>query len=207
MGVFEQIEDAEYFLYCIKNSYSHKAMRANSGAFLTASRSIADHLLQEYNIKCGLNIKLDVKLTYDRFENEAKKLSNQNALLFLRFYKRRFEDLKQNPIFKTLLDKRNIKIHRTDISVHKESHVKIYETVTVSDSVSVVVYDNNGNVKQRSISQQQNKQEGTNIPQQPTQSEVKWYLADFDKKELPEVCQEFLDIMKGFVYEIRLNFP
>ena len=73
MTVKEQISDAEYFLEVIKRSDTHEELRPNRGAFLAMSRRIADHLLEDYNLKFDLGITLDVKLSKYTFEEKAKR--------------------------------------------------------------------------------------------------------------------------------------
>ena len=103
MAFKEQISDAGYFLEAIKRSYTREELRPNLGAFLTMSRSIADHLLEDYNMKFNPGIDLEEKLTYDRFEKGARRLNpNQTALNFLKFYKDEFKNLKKDPTFKLL---------------------------------------------------------------------------------------------------------
>jgi hypothetical protein len=148
MAFKEQISDAEYFLEIIKRSYTREELRPNLGAFLTMSRSIADHLLEDYNMKFNLGIDLEEKLTYDRFEKGARDRSNQTALDFLKFYKDEVKNLKKDPTFKLLYDKRNIRIHRVGAPVRGEFYRGLSETVMVHDSVSILVIRKSGNNEQ-----------------------------------------------------------
>jgi hypothetical protein len=217
MAVKEQIADAEYFLEAIKRSYTREELRPNLGAFLTMSRSIADHLLEDYNMKFNLGIDLEEKLTYDRFEEAARDQSNQTALEFLMFYKKEFQSLKKDPTFKLLYDKRNIRIHRAGTPVRGEFYRRVSDTVTVHDSVSIMVIRKNGNIQRQSIDQQQNRQDdkSSTLPESetlqkdrdPTESVLRWYFTDYDKSDPTTLCQGFLDNMKKFVHKILISFP
>jgi hypothetical protein len=68
MVVDEKIEDAEYFLDEIKKSTERKDFIPNLSAYLCATRSIPDYLLEDYNLKYGLKISLDKTLSKDVFE-------------------------------------------------------------------------------------------------------------------------------------------
>lgn len=52
----EQIEDAKYLLNLLRNKTDRNEVRALLTGFLASTRAILDHLLEEYNIKYGLNI-------------------------------------------------------------------------------------------------------------------------------------------------------
>jgi hypothetical protein len=101
-----------------------------------------------YNMKFNLGIDLEEKLTYDRFEKGARDRSNQTALDFLKFYKDEFKNLKKDPTFKLLYDKRNIRIHRAGAPVRGEFYRGLSETVMVHDSVSILVIRKSGNNEQ-----------------------------------------------------------
>jgi|tagenome__1003787_1003787.scaffolds.fasta_scaffold20951675_3 hypothetical protein len=217
MAFKEQISDAEYFLEALKRSYTREELRPNLGAFLTMSRSIADHLLEDYNMKFNLGIDLEEKLTYDRFEKGARDRSNQTALDFLKFYKDEFKNLKKDPAFKLLYDKRNIRIHRAGTPVRGEFYRGLSETVTVHDNVSILVIRKNGNNEQQSTNQQQPRHNDKNPTMQEsetlhkgqdhTESGVRWYFTDYDRTDLTTLCQSFLDSMKKFVHKVLISFP
>jgi hypothetical protein len=216
MVVEEAISDAEYFLKAVKRSKSREDLRPNLGAFLAMSRSIVDHLLEDYNIKFGLNINLETKLKSDTFENEARKQSNLSALEFIMFYKERFQELEKNDIFKLLKNKRNLRIHRRITTVRGEFIRRVSDTVGVSDrGVNVIVTRKNGNIEY--YSNDKSKQEGRSPTlkqyeqlekeQGPIDSAVNWYFSDYYKEDLVDLCQDFLDTINNFVHNIQTNFP
>ena len=68
MVVNQKIEEAEYFLDKIKNAKKREVFIPNLSAFLASSRSIADYLLEDYNLTFGLQISLNDKLYPNTFE-------------------------------------------------------------------------------------------------------------------------------------------
>lgn len=73
MVVVEKIEEAKYFLDKIKNAVQRKDFTPNLSAFLCATRSIPDYLLEDYNIKYGLRISLKDELYIPKFEKVARE--------------------------------------------------------------------------------------------------------------------------------------
>lgn len=58
-----------------------------------------------------------------------------------------------NTVVSFLKDKRDINIHETPISTKRDISLKLLETIHVSDSVSMVVRDKDGNIKSQSTSE------------------------------------------------------
>jgi hypothetical protein len=154
LTVRDQIKDAEYFLQLLRSKYSREEVRPILTAFLAIARSISDYLLEEYNTKLKLNIPLTEKLTITKFKKEAKKQTNQIALQFINFYSSKFASLRKNAIGSLIIDKRNIKIHRADTPLHGNFKVNLQDTISISESIKVVVYDRYGNIKQQSNNNQ-----------------------------------------------------
>jgi hypothetical protein len=151
------MKDAEYFLHILRDKYSRDELRPNLTAFLATSAGIVDYLLEDYNVKFGLNIPLDQILFFWRFEEAAKKQNNQLALGFINFYKSEFNTLRNDPVGKLIFGKRNIVIHRTPTSLHGKFSVNIQESIHLDESVSIVKTDRNENIKQQSFNSQQTK--------------------------------------------------
>ena len=71
MTVYDKIRFAEYFLDKIKNAQNREDFLPNLAAFLSESRSIADYLLQDYNLKFDLGISLTKKLNHRIFKEKG----------------------------------------------------------------------------------------------------------------------------------------
>jgi len=120
MVVDEKIEEAKYFLDKIKKATERKDFIPNLSAYLSATRSIPDYLLEDYNVKYGLKISLDKTLNKDIFEEVARRRNNPNAIAFIKSYNNNFKKLTRDKIAKLLLTKRNIRVHRTDLPLQKK---------------------------------------------------------------------------------------
>jgi hypothetical protein len=93
MVVDEKIEEAEYFLDKIKKATERKDFIPNLSAYLCATRSIPDYLLEDYNVKYGLKISLDKTLNKDVFEEVARKRNNPNAIAFIKGHNNNYKKL------------------------------------------------------------------------------------------------------------------
>ena len=158
MAVQQQIRDAEYFLEIIRIKHTHDEMRSNLKAFLSIARGISDYILEDYNNNFGLGIPLTDDsgqrqniLNPGTFRKEAKNKNNQEALKFIDFFDDEFKNLKNESVVKLLFEKRNITIHSTDPSVRGEIQATIIEKIQISESVSYIVRDRDGNIKNNQI--------------------------------------------------------
>lgn len=210
----QKIEEAAYFLEKIKQAATRRDFVPNLSAFMSAMRSIPDYLLEDYNMKLGLNIPLSETLYPKDFRREAKNQSNQIAKKFIDRYDTELRKLYNDAVGGLLMSKRNIEIHRTDVPVQAKFSRVLSETIGITDSVSIEVRDKNGNLKTRSeqtrpetksVSQNSQAPENKPIPQ-PADS-VEWFFTDFKNDNVISVCNKFLDLMKLFVIDIRKDYP
>jgi hypothetical protein len=170
LAVQQQIRDAEYFLEIIRIKHTHDEMRSNLKAFLSIARGISDYILEDYNNNFGLGIpltddsgQLQNILNPGTFRKEAKNKNNQEALKFIDFFDDEFKNLKNESVVKLLFEKRNITIHRTDPSVRGEIQATITEKIQISESVSYIVRDKDGNIKEQSNTKENKKRSTLNL--------------------------------------------
>ncbi len=207
----EQVDDSKYFLSLLKDKNERNEVRPILTGFLAVSRGIPDHLLEEYNIKLGLNIPITARLTDRIFEEKANKQNNSMAQSFISFYKKEFKDLDQNTLWTAMKKKRDIKIHRNDIPLNKHFHITISEPpLKFHDRITVIHSDRAGNIKNNSISSQQHvntiSDEKDPIKMGP-QLGVKWFFEDDPTTELVDKCEQLLKDMENFVRKIESAFP
>ena len=136
MVVDEKIDEAKYFLDKIKKATDRKDFIPNLSAYVSATRSIPDYLLEDYNVKYGLKISLDKRLNKDIFEEVARRRNNPNAIAFIKGYNNNFKKLTRDKIAKLLLTKRNIRVHRTDLPLQKNISASIIENVGKRSAIS-----------------------------------------------------------------------
>jgi hypothetical protein len=213
MVVDQKVIEAEYFFDKIKNAVKREDLIPNLSAFLSSARSIADYLLEDYNLKFGLQISLNNKLYPRTFEEKARQKSNNIALTFISHYNKEFEKVKQDQIGGLLLNKRNIKVHRTDVPLQANFSVQLTETIHIHDSVAVEVRDKNGNLKMRSSSRDE-KATNSNDKNREEKSKntndisttIRWFFDDYQTTNVVDVCEKFLKLMKDFVEKIKNKY-
>ena len=204
MTVDDKIIFAEYFLDKIRDAKNRDDFLPNLGAFLSETRSIADYLLEDYNLKFDLGISLTKKLDHRIFKEKACDKTNLEALKFISSYNSEYNKLSQNPIGKLLIDKRNITVHRRGEQVRGNFVREIVETVPIHDSVAIEVRDKDGNLKMKSDSRDMNENLKTkeNNSTNKGADSVKWYFEDYIAKDVVGVCEDFLNLMKKFVNDL-----
>lgn len=96
-----------------------KAWTSYLSAFLTSMRSIPDYLLEDYNVKHSLGIHLTDKLYPETFRERVKQLKDTNeshkALNFLKWWKTKMKEMKEDPICSFLIKLRDISVHRQQV--------------------------------------------------------------------------------------------
>lgn len=118
MPVSYKIKEAKFFLQKIKENYEKfPDNQYYFSAFLSATFSIRDHLLEDYNMKYGLGISLDDILSLDRFEDEAKKQNNNEAMEFIQWYRQKIQNIQSDTLGKILVKKRHSTIHRPVVRI------------------------------------------------------------------------------------------
>jgi hypothetical protein len=213
MVVDEKITNAEYFLNKIKNATNREDFLPNLSAFLSETRSIADYLLEDYNVKFGLGI--NANLNTNNFIKTAIRQKNQSAIDFIIAYMTKFNELKQDPIGNFLIVKRNTQVHITQDPLHANFSANLPETENISDSVAVEVRDKYGNLKTYSgglinkfkSGLKKIKSNNELIKQSSTNSvTVKWFFTDYRNTDVVDACETFLKLMKNFVNDLKNEF-
>jgi hypothetical protein len=101
----------------IKNAL--RGWKAYLSAFLSAMRSVPDHLLEDYNIKQSLGIPLIKKLYPQTLKRKANQLKDGNkrkhALNFLKWWKTRMTAMEKDPTCSFLINLRHISVHRRQV--------------------------------------------------------------------------------------------
>ncbi len=199
MVVSDKIEEAEFFLKQMSVVYPNSEMQHYVSAFMSATKSIGDYLLEDYNQKFVLNIPLDEKLTIERFKKEANRQNNLMAQKFIAYYEQEFDKIKKDPLASMFINKRNVNIHRK--TTDKPMHANVNIQVGITESVEVVARDKDGNIIGRR----------STAPQEPPRSEskveVKWFFSEYMSDEVPVVCEKFLSLMKTFASKMLQTFP
>lgn len=117
MTAREKIEEAEYFLSRFEQ-VPLDALKHQVSAFLSAVRSIFDHMLEDYRTTFDLG-DMD-RLSTRTFRKRAIERHNERAIDFLKWYEERLSTLKTNRDYGFLFRKRDHNIHRNS---SKEIHM------------------------------------------------------------------------------------
>ncbi|TET41095.1 MAG: hypothetical protein E3J66_05865 [Dehalococcoidia bacterium] len=120
MSARDKLEEAKFFLEKLRVSSqglpqdlpTQRESCYYLSRFQCASVSVMDYLLEDYNVKFGLNIPLSERYFRGAFKREAKRLGNEAALNFFNWWRGQKESLANDPIGKQVIGKRHIQIHR-----------------------------------------------------------------------------------------------
>ncbi len=94
-------------------------------------------------------------------------------------------------------DKRDINIHIEPISVRKDTDIRLFETIHVSESISIVLRDPNGNVKEQYSSESKPLK---TIESEPSIIEEKYRFDDWvGSEDVFILCQEYLNELEAIV--------
>lgn len=213
MTVAEKTSESEYFLERIKQTYSNQnEVNFNFSAFLSSSRSIAEHLLEEYNQKFGLGISVSDKMNANEFRRRS--VGNTNAERFIAWFDAQIDQIKNNPVGNLLWEQRNVNIHRT---TQRPNHivVNIHETMTITDSVSAREFPSDMSAEEalritREDAEREQSEprerEGT-VTMTPNNSTVNWHFQELPNLNVIQVSTQFLNLMEKLVSDAHSNFP
>lgn len=110
MTTDEKIEEAEYNLNKLKAvNTPNKILQFELSNFLNSAQSILYHLLEEYNIKYGLKLYF---VKPDTFRDKATKLNHVDAILFIDWYDKELEIIKNDSAYGFLITKSNLNVHK-----------------------------------------------------------------------------------------------
>lgn len=197
MYATEKLDEAKYHLNRMEEFYlkDDKIFKYELNAFLASIRSVPDILLQDYNEKFSLGIDLNEKLYPEAFEERAKQQNNVQAIQFYNWWKKKMYEIKSDKIVSMLFEKRNISVHRKSIEPDLIK-LEVFDTITVSDSVTFTICDKEGHVISESKSVEK-PQETKKLEE----SKTNLFFSDYPQENVLEVCRKLVHIMEKFVEE------
>ena len=211
MTAREQLHDAKYLLTILRDKNERTEVRPLLSGLLAIVRSIPDHLLEEYNIKLSLNIPLSEELRIKNICYKAILLNNSRAISFLTYYMNELDVLSTNPLWKTVKKKRDIKFHRSDTPLKKESHRVLSEPpLKIDDNIMVISRDKEGKIKNPvSISPPptNTKTEKIYDANDSPKGGVKWFFIDDPSTDIVSNFTQLLKDITVFVDKIEAAFP
>jgi len=165
---------------------------------LTCLKGAVDYILEEYNQKYGLGIRLDETLNSRLFRRRAEKLNNTAALAFIDAYEDERRRLLLDRRVKVLLGwqgLRDVYTHRTQVS----KDVSIGVQLGASALAGVETRGASGKVITSSL------QRSPAAPPRP--AEIKYYLRDWKDDDIDSLCEYSLLKVREFVELMRRRFP
>lgn len=212
MTADEKIEESEYNL---------NKMRAVGGwkkefiyefnSFVSSTRSIFDHLLDDYANKYDLRIPLDAKVLRKEFRERSK--GNPQADDFWKWFQQEYDKIMNDPIAGQLLKKRNVVLHRKTVTPKKfVIGMKFPEPLVISSpagNATSASFPINDDLEKAKITVTQTdlktgEKKITEIEQKPT---IELYLEDDHKYPVDVICEALLDKVRQFVKDARTNSP
>jgi len=201
MDVKDTLERCEYHLERMKELYpKEEYFKKELNAFLPCVQSIPEHLLNDYQIKFGLNI-LDKEHLVEKFNTVAKRQNNLDAMTFYSWWKAEVDKLRKDAIGKVVLNKRDLTIHRKTIKPDLAKH-EITDRINIIDTVTVIKRDAKGKIYE--ISESPPEPKPTPIP---SESRTDRYFKEIPEKTVIDVCQIIYALMSDLVKKAEIKFP
>ena len=175
-GTRDKLNEARYFLELMAaNESQREPFKYCLGAFLATAQSVTWFLQKEYDKTAG----------------------------FKSWYEQQRERMKSDETMKVLHDKRVVTTHREPLAPQAHVNIAISDTITISDSVQVVMHDSTGNEASRIEAERPSKQAPE--PKSST-AEWKWYFDEIPGRDLLSVCTEYLGKMDTLVTQCETIF-
>lgn len=106
-------------------------------------------------------------------------------------------NVSKNPVLRFFKDKRNVNIHAQPVDFRKDVNIKITETIRVSESISIIKKDSEGNIIEEYHSKSKKSKPKIEIPPEITH---KYWFDDWSGGEdIPTLCKKYLDDLNSFV--------
>jgi hypothetical protein len=213
MPVDETIQRAERWMTKLQIAAKNSDRQEIEDCFnplLTTTRSILDHLLEDYNQKYDLNIPLESR----GFWREFRKRISEKEIGFLSYYDELWAVIKNNSTCSVLMEKRNLDVHRMPQKTNKIV-VVANEYVTSTSHVSVMTHPVGTSPEdalkisrkimdeKMRITQELAKK---NDPRPKSNTSVSYCFQEIDGMTAVEACEKFLNIMKIFVESMRKEY-
>jgi hypothetical protein len=147
---------------------------------------------------------MDDRLYPSTFPKRAECLENEEAIKFYKWWKKKTKILYSNEIFRFLIEKRNISVHR---SVAKPDLQATTITAVIDLPVSFKVGNEDNEVP--SIGKTENEKKSTKTRPSPTieKKELNWFFNEYPRKRILDICRDLYDYMNNFVKEAKICFP
>lgn len=210
MTSIEKIKESEYNLNKLKNTDKwSESYNYEFNSFITSTRSILDHLLNDYNIECDLQIPLDIDLKHT-FQKKSKE--NPDIKKFIDWYELKYLEILHNPVFGFLVKTRNVIIHREKVQPNTfKITTKFPNGLTIkstegtsSDTVIPLMLDKKvTEIKITTTDKKTGQQKEEIIPIEPI---MECYFKENHTQSIDVICELLLEEIKKMVFEAHSKF-
>lgn len=174
MKAVGKLDEAKYFLEQMKLSIKdRRVFKYNLSAFLSSARSVTFILQKEY----ARNSK------------------------FKEWYGKKQIEMRKDELLNFFVRKRNYVVKKGPLETRAEVSVKVYESIIVSDNVTVALKKHDGTeeiVYQTAESEVKSKQK----PKE-TEIEYRWFFEDYPGKDVVALCEEYLEKLTEIMEEAK----
>lgn len=184
----KRLEEARYFFVRLSEAKNDDEFHFNLSAFLNAWRSILDVMLYDFTEHYSLGFSREDELNDKEFTAVATTLKNTQALKFIKWWRQKQGDLRNNPLW----IKRNITFHR---GYPKVSEYRIY--VSGSGGTSGTLSITTPYLKRISY-----PSPSTISPSDPSN----YYFSDIQDRTVIKYCNEALKEIESIIVEAEGTF-
>ncbi len=162
---------------------------------------VPEYLLQDFNLKFGLNIPLTERYFRREFQSKAKRTGNQAALQFISWWGKQLDLLREDPIGGLLIGKRNIDRHRTPVILDL-TKIAVRLTIPVPKISYKVEVFQDGKLLETSGSAEQPSPN-------PKKTEITSgrFFSEHPDESIVTVCEKFLAKLINFASAAEQKFP
>lgn len=207
MTADEKIRESEYnFKKLTSIDKMSEAFVWEFNSFITSSRSILDHLINDFITKFKFIIPKDAKDLRTEFHKQAK--NNTVAKKFISWFEGEYANLIKNSDYGFLIKTRHLIIHRETVRPNKyRIGINFPQGLTVSSNtvtdIPVTINHNSDTVKISSKDRTTGERKETEVQAEPIHEP---YLSENPDKPIEEICRLFLDEIKKKVEYAHSNF-
>ena len=175
----DKLLETIYFLTRLRETRSDRAaFKHNLSALLSAARSVTYVMVLEYKHIPG----------------------------FQKWYAQKQAALRADPVAKLMFDKRRVTVHFAVMRPGVEVSVRLSETLTVSESVSVVVVHSDGGTTTAE------SKRGSAVPRSASRGprsetvEWRWFFDEMASRDIVSLAQDYVSQLDGLVRECGERF-